>query len=581
VIRILERAHRAIVGTYEPGRTFGFVIPDNPSLAHDIYIPRDMTLKAKKGQSVVAEIIRYPSAQRNPEGRIREILGWPDDPDVEIEIVLRKQGIPSRFPGKVTEEARRSAKESISEADLKGRLDLRDKLIITIDGEHAKDFDDAVSIEKTAQGNYRLGVHIADVSHYVERGTALDREAYKRGTSVYFPDRVVPMLPFDLSNNICSLKPDEDRLTLSVFLDFNAHGSVIGKKFHKSVIRSRERMTYGDVSDLIQGKKKDLLKRYKDILSDLKLMEELRIILGKKRGVEGSIDFDFPEAELIMDHQGKLENILRVERNNAHMLIEEFMLAANKAVAERLEKLKVPALYRVHSDPDHDQVSEFSEFVHNFGYKLPSGEIEPVHFKILLDQIKGKPEERLISTIMLRHMKQARYSSENTGHFGLAFKHYTHFTSPIRRYPDLVVHRVLKGSIDSKDKDGQIPKKESIQEIAEHSSVTERRAEKAERDITDLKKVQFMEDKVGEEYRGIISGITSFGIFVELEDIFIEGLIHISNLRDDYYIYDEKNHTLIGEKLKKIFHIGDRLLIEVWGISIEKRQIDFRIIKKG
>ena len=596
IIRILERGHKTIVGIYEPSGHFGFVIPDDRRISHDIYIPFKYSGKAKKGHAVITEITAYPMKNRNPEGRITEIIGYPDNPDVEIDIVLRKYDIPSKFPIDVLKEADAVQKE-VTDDEITGRLDLRDKNIVTIDGEKAKDFDDAVYVERLNNGNYMLGVHIADVSHYVKERNILDNEAFKRGTSVYFPDRVIPMLPFQLSNEICSLKPKVDRLTLSALMEFDKYGELIDYRFDETVINSKERMTYTDVAEILNEVQSSKLKvssmelkeRYSYLLKDFYLMRELCEVLREKRMRRGSIDFDLPEPYIILDLMGKPENIIKAERNIAHKIIEEFMLVANETVAMHFMKQEIPALYRVHDEPDQSKIIELSEFVSNFGYhlKIPvfkkgiESKFHPKRFQELLNSIRGKPEELLISTITLRHMKQARYSPENIGHFGLAFENYTHFTSPIRRYPDLIVHRLLKEIIKKK----HIPKKrldiweERLPKIAQHSSEKERTADAAENDIVELKRVQFMLEKIGDEYEGIISGVTSFGLFVELKEIFVEGLIHVSSMADDYYALNERDHSLIGRRTKKRFRMGDRVKVKVENVSIEKRQIDFVQVK--
>ena len=596
IIRILERGHKTIVGIYEPSGHFGFVIPDDRRISHDIYIPFKYSGKAKKGHAVITEITAYPMKNRNPEGRIIEIIGYPDNPDVEIDIVLRKYDIPSKFPIDVLKEAD-AVQKDVTDDEITGRLDLRDKNIVTIDGEKAKDFDDAVYVERLNNGNYMLGVHIADVSHYVKEGNTLDNEAFKRGTSVYFPDRVIPMLPFQLSNEICSLKPKVDRLTLSALMEFDKYGELIDYRFDETVINSKERMTYTDVAEILNEVQSSKLKvssmelkeRYSYLLKDFYLMRELCEVLREKRMRRGSIDFDLPEPYIILDLMGKPENIIKAERNIAHKIIEEFMLVANETVAMHFMKQEIPALYRVHDEPDQSKIIELSEFVSNFGYhlKIPvfkkgiESKFHPKRFQELLNSIRGKPEELLISTITLRHMKQARYSPENIGHFGLAFENYTHFTSPIRRYPDLIVHRLLKEIIKKK----HIPKKrldiweERLPKIAQHSSEKERTADAAENDIVELKRVQFMLEKIGDEYEGIISGVTSFGLFVELKEIFVEGLIHVSSMADDYYALNERDHSLIGRRTKKRFRMGDRVKVKVENVSIEKRQIDFNLLK--
>lgn len=619
VIRILERGHKTIVGIYEPSGHFGFVIPEERRITHDIYIPVKFSGRAKRGQVVVAEITVYPTKNRNPEGRIIEVIGYPDNPDVEVDTVVRKYEIPSEFPAEVLREAD-GIQQEVTGEEIAGRVDLRNMKIVTIDGEKAKDFDDAVSVERIDNGNYLLGVHIADVSHYVKEGSHLDNEAFKRGTSVYFPDRVIPMLPFQLSNEICSLKPNVDRLAMSVFMKFNNDGDLIDYKFAETVINSRERMTYTDVAailedkispspPLLKGGMGGLKEKYSYLIDDFYLMKELSEVLRERRVKKGSIDFDLPEPDIILNLVGKPENIIKSERNIAHKIIEEFMLVANETVAAHFAKLEIPAVYRVHEEPDMEKILEFSEFVSNFGYHLEiprpihwmgdppplkkggKGRFHPKKFQELLNNVKGKPEEMLVSTMALRHMKQARYSTENIGHFGLAFENYTHFTSPIRRYPDLIVHRLLRDatplhpSFTKGGKHAAITKKrltiweERLPEIVKHSSEKERTADEAERDIVNLKRVQFMMEKTGDEYDGIISGVTTFGLFVELKEIFIEGLIHVSSMSDDYYTFNEKDHSLTGRRTKKRFRIGDRIKVKVENVSMEKRQIDFTLIK--
>jgi ribonuclease R len=570
IIRVLKRAHKTIVGRYEAGKGFGIVVPSDERILDRIIIP-DGARGVKDGTMVEAEITRWPAKHLSPAGKITAVMGDPEDPDVEAEVILKKFGLPGKFPPVVMHEVR-SIPLTVSKEDLHGRVDLRDKKVFTIDGETAKDFDDAVSIEKTAHG-FRLWVSIADVSHYVKEGTALDAEAYGRGTSVYFPDRCIPMLPEALSNGICSLNPNEDRLTMTAELDLDTYGNVKKKRFYKSVIKSVERMTYTNVRKILLSEDAEVQKRYAHIEADLKLMEELAEKLRTLRSHAGSIDFDLPEPQIIIDIEGKVEDIVRSERNVAHRIIEEFMLAANRAVAEEFSTKGLPFIYRVHEEPDSESIDEFREFVSGFGLHLKAG--GPKAFQKVLKSVEGRPEERLVNHVLLRSMKQAVYSEENVGHFGLAFSDYTHFTSPIRRYPDLVVHRLLglllRGGYNEDAREGMEAR---LPGIASHTSSRERKAMEAEREIADLKKAQFMEDKVGTEFDGFISGVTSFGFFVELKDYFVEGLVHVSTLADDYYIFDEKRHSLIGESKKRVFRLSDGVRVRLKNVDIERRRLD-------
>ncbi len=582
IIRVITRAHRSVVGRFERHRGFGVVIPSDERIIENVIIPPGDDRGAEHGKIVVAEITRWPTKHLAPAGRVTEILGDPEDPDVEIEVIVRKYGLPHRFPRSVLKEVKSIPKKVLPE-EMEGRVDLRDKRVFTIDGETAKDFDDAVSIERTRRG-FRLFVSIADVSHYVKEGTALDKEAFSRGTSVYFPDRCVPMLPEPLSNGICSLNPDETRLTLTAELEFDRSGRPLKKRFYESVIKSTERLTYTKVKTLLSGEDPKLEKRYSHILEDLRLMEELALKLNQRRMEEGSIDFDLPEPRIIIDIEGRVEDIVRSERNIAHRMIEEFMLAANRAVAEVFSSRGWPFLYRVHEEPDAGSIKDFLDFVAGFGVHVKKGDkgLKPGDLQKILAYFEGRPEERLINHVLLRAMKQARYSAENIGHFGLAFRDYTHFTSPIRRYPDLVVHRMvrmwLKRRYTARVRERMA---EVLPAIAEQSSARERVAMEAEREIADLKKAQFMMDKVGEEFDGFVSGVTSFGLFVELKDYFVEGLVHVSTLRDDYYIYDEKRHTLYGEHTARSFRPGDSVRVMVERVDLERRRVDMVLVEKN
>ena len=579
IIRINDRMNKTLVGRYEKGRKFGYLVPQNERISQDIYIPKGEDGGAKDGEVVVAEITAYPVSGRNPEGKIIEVLGSSDDPEVEIRSIIIKHDIPSRFPEEVMEAAGRVA-DRVSEKDMVGRTDLRDMMTATIDGETARDFDDAVTVRREPNGNIRLWVSIADVGHYVAEGSTIDVEAYERGTSVYFPDRCIPMLPERLSNGICSLNPNVDRLTLTAEMEFSRSGECVDKRFYPSVIKSDFRLTYTEVKKILVDEDSSLKKKYKAILPDLETMKELCSWLKAFREERGCIDFDLPEAQIILDIQGGVEAIVRSERNLAHMIIEEFMLAANEAVASLLTEKRIPMLYRVHEEPEPEKIENFREFVHNFGYALKGGKPRPLDLRRILAEVSGRPEERTLNHVLLRSMKQAVYTDKNVGHFGLASEEYCHFTSPIRRYPDLIIHRLLKeaasGGGIKKEKLESLRK--GLSKIGEETSARERRAMGAERDIVDLLKTKFMADKVGEEYPGFITGVTSFGFFVELETLFVEGLVHISSIDDDYYIYDEKRHSLTGERKKNVFTIGDEVKVRVEKVDTEKRQIDFLLL---
>ncbi|MBZ4663007.1 MAG: rnr [Caloramator sp.] len=577
IIRILERANKRIVGRFEKSQNFGFVVPDDKRIYQDIFISKSNMGKAKDGQKVVVEVTKWPEKRRNPEGKIVEVLGSINTPGVDILSVIKKYNLPEEFPQEVEEYAN-AIPDEIPEAEIKKRRDLRDKRIVTIDGEDAKDLDDAVSIEKLPDGKYKLGVHIADVTYYVKERSPLDKEAFKRGTSVYLVDRVIPMLPKKLSNGLCSLNPKVDRLTLSCEMVIDENGKVVSHEIFESVIKTSERMTYTDVTKILRDKDPELMKRYDYLLEDFKLMEELCLILYKKRMQRGALDFDFEECKIILDEKGKPIEIKPYEREIANRIIEEFMLVCNETIAEHMYWVGVPFVYRIHEDPDEEKLQNFSEFIHNLGYILRvTREVHPKVLQDILEQVKGKDEEVVVSTLLLRSLKQARYSPECTGHFGLAAKYYCHFTSPIRRYPDLIIHRIIKEHLKGKiDQKREQKLKKLVEEASKQSSDMERVAQEAERETDDIKKVEYMMERIGEVYPGIISSVTSFGMFVELENT-IEGLIHISNLTDDYYIYDDKHHCLIGERTKKRYRLGDKVVIKVVKADLETRTIDFVI----
>ena len=578
VIRILERANEKIVGLFESSRNFGFVIPDDPRIHQDIFIPKGEFNGAETNHKVVVEIIVWPEGRRNPEGKVVEILGYKDEAGTDIISIIRSHNLPEDFPEDVESQANKIP-EIVPQEDLAKRRDLRDKVIVTIDGEDAKDLDDAVGVEKLANGNYLLGVHIADVSHYVFEKSHLDNEALSRGTSVYLVDRVIPMLPRRLSNGICSLNPQIERLTLSCDMEIDSNGKVVKYEIYESVIKTKERMTYKNVNKILTDKDSETMERYKDLIPDFERMHELMQILGKRRAIRGSIEFEFQETKIILDEKGKAVEIRPYDRGISEQIIEEFMLVCNETIAEDMFWKEAPFVYRVHEDPAPEKIEAFNEFIYNFGYHIKGiSEIHPKALQQLVEKIKGTREERIISTLMLRSLRKARYTSSNLGHFGLAAKYYCHFTSPIRRYPDLIIHRIIKEDIHGKLKGKRASELHGkLEQLADHCSIRERVAEEAERDVEDLKKAEYMKERVGQEFEGIISSVTSFGMFVELENT-IEGLIRISNIEDDYYTFDEKHYTMIGERTKRTFRIGDVLKIRVDKVDVPNRNIDFMLV---
>ena len=582
IIRILERAYSTIVGVFETDqKAGGYVVPQDRRIVQDIFIPKKMKLSVKPGQVVVAEITSYPTKHRSPVGEIIEILGDPKNPKVELEIFVRKYDLIGPFPSAVLRETKSISPPTSKEWG--NRTNYRDWPIVTIDGKTAKDFDDAVHVRQLNKNEYELGVHIADVSFYVKEGTALDREALKRGTSVYFPGTVIPMLPPVLSENVCSLKAKKDRLTLSVVMRIDSAGNLKESKIEESIIRSKERLTYTDVGAILEEGDKFLSDRYSDFLDQFHVMEELSKILGERRTKEGSIDFDLPEPDILLDIQGRPEGIIKRERNVAHRIIEEFMLMANRTVAEHLVQLKFPFLHRIHEQPDEDKLQDLVDFTLSFDcYSLVKRKITSKHLQELLLEMKDRPEERLISTVVLRSMKQALYSEQNKGHFALAFKDYCHFTSPIRRYPDLIVHRVVRESLKHKlmPKKAKEELKSKLESVASHCSFRERNAEEAEREVVAGLKVRFMEKKVDQAFDGYITGVTGYGFFVEIENFFIEGMIHVSSLEDDYYVFYEKDHLLKGMRKGRVYRLGDKVRVRVAGVNEERGWIDFQILKK-
>jgi ribonuclease R len=577
ILRILERGSGTVVGRFvldESG--MGFVVPFDRRLIMDVQIPGEDRLDASPGAMVTVEITRWPTAARGPLGRIVEVLGDIDEPGVDTQIIIRKFAIPDEHRPPAIEEARRLGTD-VRERDLDGRTDFRNRVTVTIDGEHARDFDDAITLERLENGNLLLGVHIADVAHYVQEGSALDDEAYERGTSVYFPERAVHMFPAELATGLCSLNPNVDRLVQSCLMEIDRRGTVVRYELHDGVIHSSARMTYTDVNLILTDHDPAVTARYRDLVPLFQLMYELYEILNKRRHRRGSIDFDLKEPEIVLDDEGMVEEIVALERNVAHRIIEEFMLVANETVAEHLDEGQVPSVYRIHERPDPLKVEEFEEFVSTLGYSLGASPdvVRPRHFQRLVERMRGTPEEKPIAFLMLRTMQKARYDASNLGHFGLAAQSYTHFTSPIRRYPDLIVHRTLRESRHGRmDESRQAELVEDLPEMARHTSERERRADEAERELVQWKKVRFMADKVGDEFEGYITGVTAFGLYIELIEHFVEGLVHVSTMADDYYRFVERSHVLRGENTGKLYRLGDRVKVQVIRVDMERRQVD-------
>ena len=581
IIKVLEREITKVVGEFQSNKTFGFVIADEKKFNQDIYIPKKYFSGAKDGDKVVVQITIWPQAGRKPEGEIIEVLGPKGEKEVEILSIIRAHGLPEEFPKKVLEEAQKVA-VPISQEEIDRRLDIRDLNIFTIDREDAKDLDDAISIERLSNGNFKLGVHIADVTHYVHEKSKLDKEALKRATSVYLVDTVIPMLPKTLSNGVCSLNPHEDKLTLSVFMEIDRKGNVKQYDIKETIINSKARMTYTEVSDILEHDDEELKAKYSHVVEEFKIAEVLAKILMERRNRRGAIDFDFPEAKIILTPEGKVSDIKEYERRISNRIIEEFMLITNETVAEHYFWLNIPFVYRIHETPSPEKMQELGKFVSTFGYTI-KGDLEEVHPKALqsiISAIKGKREEEAISTIMLRSLKQARYSPECSGHFGLAAQYYSHFTSPIRRYPDLQIHRIMKEHLNNKiNKKRQEQLVNIVDYASTQSSERERAADLAERDVKDYYKAVYMEDKVGEEFDGVVSSVTSFGMFIELPNT-VEGLSRLANMGDDYYIYDEITYTIIGERTRKTYRIGDPVRIKVANVNVDLREIDFKILYK-
>lgn len=577
IINIIERGTDVVVGTFAKSKNYGFVVADNHKLGKDIYIPIEKSKGAVTGHKVVVEITDYGDKSKNPEGKVTEILGHVNDPGVDILSVVRAFGLPEEYPEGVMNQVEKIADE-VSEEEKAGRADYRGLQTVTIDGEDAKDLDDAITLEK--EGSiYHLGVHIADVSNYVTEKSPLDEEALKRGTSVYLVDRVIPMLPHKLSNGICSLNQGTDRLALSCMMDIDAKGKVIQHKIEETVIHVDRRMSYNAVNKVVVDRDEELRDTYKDFIPMFECMYELADILRKSRQKHGSINFDFPESKITLDKKGVPTDIRPYERNEATKIIEEFMLIANQTVAEDYFWQELPFVYRTHEAPDEEKITKLGIFINNFGYaiKMGQGEIHPKELQKLIEKVEGTPEEMLISRLTLRSMKQAKYTVKCEGHFGLAMKYYCHFTSPIRRYPDLQIHRIIKENLHGKMTDRRISHYEKIlPEVTVQTSTAERRADEAEREVEKMKKVEYMKQFVGETFEGVISGITTWGLYVELPNT-IEGMIRVTTLEGDYFYFDEEHYTMVGEHTKKTYKLGEKVKILVTGVDKLMRTIDFEI----
>lgn len=578
VLTILERGVDMVVGTYSKSKSFGFVVADNHKFTKDIYIAKEDTMGAVTGHKVVVEITDYGSENRNPEGRIIEILGHINDPGVDILSVIRAYNLPEEYPDSVMDQVK-EVEEEVAESEKAGRSDYRDLQTVTIDGEDAKDLDDAITLYK--EGNlYRLGVHIADVSQYVTEHSPLDKEALKRGTSVYLVDRVIPMLPHKLSNGICSLNQGVDRLALSCLMDINEKGEIVNHSIEETVINVDRRMSYTSVHNIVEKKDEAERKKYRELIPMFELMYELAEILRRRRFKRGSVDFDFPESKITLDEKGKPLDVQVYERNNAHRIIEEFMLAANQTVAEEYFWQELPFVYRTHEIPDSEKILQLNIFVQNFGYTLKTGaddEIHPKEIQKLIHKVEGTPEEALISRLALRSMKQARYTTGCEGHFGLAMKYYTHFTSPIRRYPDLQIHRIIKENIHGKLGDKRVTHYNKIlPEVAAQASTLERRADDAEREVEKMKKAEYMEQFVGETFDGVISGVTNWGMYVELPNT-VEGMVRVADIPGDYYYFEEEKYQMVGEHTRKTYKLGQEIRVTVDAVDKILRTIDFVI----
>lgn len=580
ILKIIKHEKDTVVGIFQNNKNFGFVVPDDKSFGTDIFISKKNFGKARNNHKVLVQITKYPEKGKKAEGKIIEVIGNVNEAGVDMLSLIKEYDLPYKFPEEVIEEAKKQGDE-IDKKDIPNRVDLRDKIIFTIDGEDAKDLDDAVRVEKLENGNYKLDVHIADVSYYVKQDSKLDKEAVIRGTSIYMLGRVIPMLPRELSNGICSLNAGEDRYTLSCSMEIDKKGKVISSSVYKGLIKVTERMTYTDVQKILDKSDEKVLKRYEKYIEEFENMKELAIILKNRRLEQGYLNLDIPESKIILDTDGKAIDVKKYETNFANEIIEQFMLTANETIAEKFYWLDAPFIYRVHENPDLEKITELNKFLFNFGYKIKANKdnVYPKEFSKVLEEVKGKEEERVVSNLILRTLKVARYEAENKGHFGIASKYYCHFTSPIRRYPDLFIHRIISKYIENNYdiKEKEIQKLYDLAEKrADSSSEREKIATKVEREAIDIKKAEYMENKIGEIYEGIVSSVTQFGIFVELENT-VEGLIRFENLGDEYFIYDENKKILIGERTNKIYKIGDKVKIKVIKANKLLRQIDFEL----
>ncbi|OKZ60042.1 MAG: ribonuclease R [Clostridium sp. CAG:354_28_25] len=582
ILKVIEHKKDTLVGTFQKNKNFGFVIPDDKKLCRDIFISKKNFGKARNNHKVLVQITKYPQKGKKAEGKILEVIGNVNEAGIDMLSLIKDYDLPYRFPKDVVKEAQKFG-DKINPNDIAGRVDLRGKYdIFTIDGEDAKDLDDAVCVQKLENGNYKLDVHIADVSHYVQENTLLDKEALLRGTSIYMLNRVIPMLPRELSNGICSLNEGQDRYTLSVSMEIDNKGKIISSEVYKGIINVTRRMSYKDVQAILDNSNEEIVTKYKDYIADFKLMEELAKILKEKRITKGYLNLDIPESKIILDQDGYAIDVCKYETTFANEIIEQFMLAANETIAEKFYWLKAPFIYRVHEEPDIEKVNELNKLLFNFGYKIhvKEGKIYPAEFSKILKEVEGKPEEKIVSNMILRTLKVAVYDSENKGHFGIASKYYCHFTSPIRRYPDLFIHRIiskyLKNNYTMSEKQVEFYNKVAEND-AKQSSDREKIATQVERDSIDIKKAEYMSKKIGEQYEGIISGVTQFGVFVELENT-VEGLIRFENLGDEYYEYDADHKILIGERTKETFKIGDKINIEVIDANKQEKRISFKRI---
>lgn len=581
VVKVLERGTKEVVGTYQQCDGFGFVVTDNQRFLKDVFIPAGKSLEAEDGDKVLAEIKDHGNKRRSPEGKIIEILGKPGECGVDVLCVAKSYELPMEFPEKVAKQAER-IKETLNEGDFYGREDLRDVVMVTIDGEDAKDLDDAVSLTKE-EDLYHLGVHIADVSNYVQYNSALDKEALKRGTSVYLADRVIPMLPKKLSNGICSLNAGEDRLALSCLMDIDKKGRVVSHRIVESVIHVKERMSYTNVKKILLQEDEELAKRYEELLPMFFQMKELSELLRNRRKKRGAIDFDFPESKLVLDEKGKVVDIYPYEQNIATRLIEDFMLAANETVAEEYCMLGLPFVYRTHENPDMEKMETVLEMVHQAGIKVKKGKetISPKEVQKILKELEGMECEPFFARLILRSMKQAKYTVEDTGHFGLAAKYYCHFTSPIRRYPDLQIHRIIKETLRGKMTEAKIQHYKGIlEEVARQSSAMERRAEEVERETIKMKKAEYMKQHIGEAFEGTVSGVTEWGFYVELDNT-VEGLVHVNSLTDDYYTFDKDRYCLVGDMTGRAYRMGQRVKVWVENADANTKTVDFKIERMG